>query len=112
LTQKKDETLSETEEDKICSLSEIFQKIEEYDEQKTLVNVYAVIYQIEKKDENNYTLFLQDIRNSFKINISSTFCLANQEKLVVHNELLFNLRVGVKQGKINSLICEKISDSS
>ena len=109
MTQKKHEALLENTENKICSLLEIFQKNEEDDNQKTLVNVYAVVYQIEKKDENNYTLFLQDIRNSFKLNISSTFYLTNQENLVIHNELLFTLKVGIKRGKINSLICEKIS---
>jgi hypothetical protein len=34
--------------------------------------------------------------------------LSNKDNLVIHNELLFNLRVELKQGKINSLACEKI----
>ena len=108
MTQKTCGVSSEDKEYKICSLLEIFQN-EEYDKQETTINIYAIVYQIEKKDENNYTLFLQDIRNSFKLNISSTFYLTNQENLVIHNELLFTLKVGIKRGKINSLICEKIS---
>ncbi|CAG8638671.1 14272_t:CDS:10, partial [Ambispora leptoticha] len=65
---------------------EVFQKNEEYDNQETLINVYVIICQLEKKDEGNYTLVLQDIRNSFKLNISSAFYLANQENLVMaHN---------------------------
>jgi len=51
----------------------VFQKLEEYDNKETSLNVYAVIYQLEKKDENCYVLWLQDIRNSFKLNISSEF---------------------------------------
>jgi len=92
----------------ICSLAEIFQKNQKDDKQEILINVYAIICQIEKKDENNYTLLLHDIRNSFKLNADSAFYLANQENLVIHNELLFILKVGLKQGKINSLICEKL----
>jgi hypothetical protein len=30
--------------------------------------------------------------------------------LVIHNELLFTLKIGVKRGKINSLICENIKN--
>src|SRR5205085_3189785 len=108
LVQKTQEVLSEAKEDKICSLLEIFQKIEEYDNQKSLVNVYAIVCQVEKKDENNYTVLLQDTRNSFKLNISAEFYSKNKEKLVIHNELLFTLKIGVKQGKISSLICEKV----
>ena len=77
LAQKKNEALVGSKGDKICSLSEVFQKIEEYDNQKNSVSIYAVIYQIEKKNENNYTLFLQDIRNSFKLDVNSTFYSAN-----------------------------------
>jgi len=110
LVQKTYETFSEDKKHRICSLSEIFQKIEEYDKQETTINIYAIVYQIEKKDENNYILFLQDIRNSFKVNINSAFYLANQENLVIHNELLFTLKVEIKQRKISSLICEKISN--
>ncbi|MEG7978515.1 MAG: hypothetical protein NY202_00935 [Mollicutes bacterium UO1] len=42
------------------------------------------------------------------MNISTEFCLANKESLVIHNELLFNLKVGIKGGKVNNLSCEKI----
>lgn len=97
-------------ENKICSFSEIFQKIEKHDDQKISINVYAVIYQIEKKDKDNYyTLFLQDVRNSFKLDVNSAFYLANQENLATHSELLFTLKAGVRQGKINTLVCERIS---
>ncbi|CAG8456875.1 27251_t:CDS:2 [Gigaspora margarita] len=93
-------------------------KTAEYDNKETLISVYAIICQLEmpsipggqKKDENNYTLLLQDIRNSFKLNISRKFYLENKENLVIHNELLFTLKVGVKQGKINNLICENIEN--
>lgn len=104
--------MPETKEYKINSLSEIFRKIEEYDNKETLIKVYAVICQLEKKDENNYTLLLQDIRNSFNLNINPAFYLAHQESLVVHNELLFTLKVGVKQGKVNHLTCEKIGNNN
>lgn len=82
----------------------------EYNNKETSINVYAIIYHLEKKDENNYILFLQDIRNSFKLNASAQFYRENKENLVIHNELLFTLKVGVKLGKINNLICEKISN--
>ncbi|MCE8163703.1 MAG: DNA polymerase III subunit alpha [Candidatus Moeniiplasma glomeromycotorum] len=103
---------------KIHSLLEIFQKIEKYDNQENLLNVYAVICQLEKKDEiqqnaptekSNYTLVLQDIRSFFKLNVNKEFYLANKEKLTIHNELLFTLKAEVKQGKITTLICEKVS---
>ncbi|CAH1755736.1 9164_t:CDS:10 [Entrophospora sp. SA101] len=75
----------------------VFQKIAEYDNQEISINVYAIICQQEKKDENNYTLLLHDIRNSFKLNITKEFCLENKADLVVHNELLFTLKIRVKQ---------------
>ena len=86
---------------------DFFQRIKEHDNKETSINVYAIICQLEKKDENNYTILLQDIRNSFKLNIGTDFFLENKEILVIHNELLFTLKVGVKQGKINALTCEK-----
>jgi len=88
---------------------DFFQRIKEYDNKETSINVYAVIYQLEKKDENNYAILLQDIRNSFKLNIGTEFYLENKEILAIHNELLFTLKIGVKQGKINALTCEKVS---
>jgi DNA polymerase III subunit alpha len=95
---------------KIYSLLVVFQNLEEYDNKETSLNVYAVIYQLEKKDENCYVLWLQDIRNSFKLNISSEFYWESKENLVIHNELLFTLKIGVKRGKINSLICENVKN--
>jgi hypothetical protein len=87
---------------------EIFRKIEEYNNQETIINIYAVIFQIESKDEKNYTLLLQDIRNSFKLSIDSNVYQQNKEKLVVHNELLFTLKIEIKKGIITSLNCEEI----
>ncbi|KLL04542.1 MAG: DNA polymerase III subunit alpha [Mycoplasmataceae bacterium RV_VA103A] len=113
---------------KICSLSAVLQKIEEYDNKETSLNVYAIICNLEKKsemrvayyehsqihsiarDQNDYTVFLQDIRNSFQLNISSGFYQENKENLVIHNELLFTLKIGVKRGKINSLVCEGVKN--
>jgi hypothetical protein len=60
-----------------CSLLEVFSKIEEYDNQEKVINIYAIICQIEKKDQNNYVFLLQDIRNSFKLNIKTNICQAN-----------------------------------
>jgi hypothetical protein len=54
-------------------------------------------------------LLLQDIRNSFKLNIDSNIYQKNKEKLVVHNELLFTLKIGIKKGLIISLSCEEIN---
>ena len=101
---------------KIISLADIFAKIEEYDNRETLVNVYAVISQIEKKgevdnSENNCSLLLQDIRNSFKLNISSNIYQNNQAIITTHNELLFSLKIEVRNRKIISISCEKISDT-
>ncbi|CAG8674229.1 5227_t:CDS:2, partial [Cetraspora pellucida] len=111
---------------KICSLSAVLQKIEEYDNKETSLSVYAIICNLEKKsemrvayyehsqihsivrDQNDYTVFLQDIRNSFQLNISSGFYQENKESLVIHNELLFTLKIGIKRGKINSLVCEGV----
>ena len=95
---------------KIISLLEIFRKIEEYNNQEKTINIYAIICQLEKKDEKTYLLFLQNIRNSFKLNMSIETYQENKELLIVHNELLFTLKIGIKNGSINSLICEKISD--
>jgi hypothetical protein len=63
---------------------------------------------LEKKDAKNYIITLQDIRNSFKLVISDDFYLSNKDDLATHNELLFILKIELKQGKINSLACEKI----
>ena len=107
---------------KIHSLVEIFTKIEEYDNRETLRNVYAIINQIEKKgevdnrnitkngSEDNYSLLLQDIRNSFKLNINSNIYQNNKELITTHNELLFVLKIEVKNKKIASIACEKISE--
>jgi len=35
---------------------------------------------------------------------------ANKEMIVTHNELLFTLKVEAKEGKINNLVCERISN--
>ena len=102
--------IAQKEEYKVCSLLEIFQKNEEYDNKENFINIYAVIYQIEKKDESSCTLLLHDIRNSFKVNISTKFYLENKESLVIHNELLLTLKVVVKGGKVSNLICEKVSN--
>jgi DNA polymerase-3 subunit alpha len=100
--------LSQKKNCQIISLLEIFRKIEEYNNQETIINIYAVIFQIESKDEKNYTLLLQDIRNSFKLSIDSNVYQQNKEKLVVHNELLFTLKIEIKKGIITSLNCEEI----
>ncbi|CAG8723113.1 9614_t:CDS:2, partial [Racocetra persica] len=82
-------------------------KIEEYDNKETSLNIYAIICGLEKKSESNYILSLQDIRNAFQLNISSDFYQKNKENLVIHSELLFTLKIGVKRGKINSLLVNK-----
>ncbi|CFW92797.1 DNA polymerase III (alpha subunit) [endosymbiont DhMRE of Dentiscutata heterogama] len=97
-----------TQDYKIYSLSAVLQKIEEYDNKETSLNIYAIICGLEKKSESNYILSLQDIRNAFQLNISSNFYQKNKENLVIHSELLFTLKIGVKRGKINSLVCESI----
>jgi hypothetical protein len=38
------------------------------------------------------------------------FYLRNKENLTMHNELLFALKIGVKLGKISSLICENVKN--
>lgn len=101
--------LSQKKDYQIISLLEIFRKIEEYNNQETIINIYAVIFQIDSKDEKNYTLLLQDIRNSFKLNIDSNTYQKYKEKLVIHNELLFTLKIGIKKGLITSLTCEEIN---
>jgi hypothetical protein len=100
---------------------DVFTKIEEYDNRETLVNVYSIINQMEKKgetdnrnitgngEENNYSLLLHDIRNSFKLNISSNTYQVNKELMITHNELLFALKIEVKNRKIASITCEKVS---
>ena len=94
---------------KIISLLNILKKIEEYNNRETVINIYAVIFQIENKEEKNYTLLLQDIRNSFKLNVSSEIYQKNKEKLVVHSELLFTLKIGIKKMVITSLDCKEIN---
>src|SRR4051794_1340829 len=98
---------------------DIFTKIEEHNNQETVINVYAIISQIEKKEEvstrntsseNNCILLLQDIRNSFKLNINPEVYQTNKEILINHNELLFTLKIEVKNRKIASITCEKVNN--
>ncbi|RHZ35580.1 PHP domain-containing protein [endosymbiont GvMRE of Glomus versiforme] len=96
--------------DELHSLLEIFQKIEKYNNRKTLIKVYAIIYQIKKKDENNHELLLQDVKTSFKLNINKSIYQLNKKILLIHSELLFDLSIKVKEGKIYFLACEKISN--
>ena len=94
----------------------IYSKIEEYNNQESKLNIYAIIRQLEKNDNqrskepNGYTLSLQDVRSSFKLEITEQVYQANQEKLAIHNELLFSLKAMVKERKIFSLVCEKIEE--
>ncbi|WNE40277.1 MAG: Error-prone DNA polymerase [Mycoplasmataceae bacterium] len=92
----------------ISSLLDIFQSAESNDNKKETINVYAIICNLEKKDEKSCIITLQDIRNSFKLIISADLYLTNKDNLAIHNELLFTLKVELKQGKINSLACEKM----
>ncbi|CAI2187102.1 19474_t:CDS:2 [Funneliformis geosporum] len=132
INQGEHQKLSLKSEFKIHSLMDIFTKIEEYNNQETVINVYAIISQIEKKEEvstrnasseNNYILLLQDIRNSFKLNINPEVYQTNKEILINHNELLFTLKIEVKKpsagtgnfleaireiSKTNSFISKKI----
>ena len=89
---------------------DIYSKIEEHDNQEVKINIYAIICQLEKKEFNNYTLSLQEARSSFKLEIIEPVYQINQEKLVIHNELLFSLKVIIKERRIFSLACEKIED--
>ncbi len=41
---------------KIYSFLDIFRKTKEYNNREVEINIYAIISQIEKKDENNHTL--------------------------------------------------------
>ncbi|KLL02310.1 MAG: DNA polymerase III alpha subunit [Mycoplasmataceae bacterium RC_NB112A] len=93
---------------KIVSLLDIYSKIEEYNNQESKINIYAVVCRLEKKELDRYSLSLQETRSSFKLEITEQFYQINQAKLVVHNELLFHLKVVVKERKIFSLTCEKI----
>ncbi|CAH1756389.1 12192_t:CDS:2 [Entrophospora sp. SA101] len=95
---------------KLTSLLETFPKIAEYSNQEIVINIYAIIYQLEKKSENDYTLLLQDVRSSFKLTISANIYQEHSEKLVIHNELLFEVKIRISEGKVGSLICEKILD--
>jgi len=97
---------------KIFSLLDILKNIGEYNNQEKQISIYAIIFRIEKIDEKNYSLLLQNIRNSFKLNIDIDNYEKNKEILVNHNELLFDLKIGIKNNTINSLICEKISKIS
>jgi len=42
------------------------------------------------------------------LNIDSNIYQQNKEKPVIHNELLFTLKIGIKKGVITSLTCEEI----
>ncbi|MCE8159332.1 MAG: PHP domain-containing protein [Candidatus Moeniiplasma glomeromycotorum] len=97
---------------KIDSLLNLYSKIEEYNNQEGKLNIYAIIRQLEKKEPNGYTLSLQDVRSSFKLEITEQIYQINQEKLAIHNELLFSLKFIVKERRIFSLVCEKIEDLS
>lgn len=104
-------TFTQKPEFKVDSLLNIYSKIEEYStNQEVIINVYAIIRQLEKKEPNNYTLELQEVRNSFKLEITEQIYQINREKLVIHNELLFTLKVVIKESRIFSLACEKIGD--
>ena len=89
---------------------ELYSKIGEYNNQETKLNIYAIIHQLEKKEPNHYVLSLQEIRSSLKLEITEQIYQANQEKIVIHSELLFSLKVIVKERRIFSLICEKVEE--
>jgi len=94
----------------LTSLGEIFRQIDEYNNQEISTNIYAVICQLEKKNEDNCLLILQDIRSSFKLSVSGDIYQSNKDKLIVHNELLFTIKIEIKESKINSLVCQKIEE--
>jgi hypothetical protein len=91
-------------------LLNLYSKIEEYNNQERILNIYAIIRHLEKKEPNGYTLSLQDVRSTFKLEITEQTYQINQEKLVTHNELLFSLKATVKERRIFSLVCEKIEE--
>ncbi|MCE8162817.1 MAG: PHP domain-containing protein [Candidatus Moeniiplasma glomeromycotorum] len=94
---------------RIDCLLNIYSRIEEYgSDQEISINLYAIVSKLEKKEANNCILWLQDVRSSFKLAITEPIYQINQEKLVIHNELLFSLKIILKEGRIFSLICERI----
>ena len=100
--------MAQKEEFKISSLVDIYLKIEEYNNQEKKINIYAVISQLEKKETNECVLWLQEVRSSFKLQITESIYQISKEKLIIHNELLFTLKVVVKENRIFSLVCERI----
>jgi len=72
-----------------------------------LVEVYAVIEKIENRN-NEYIIYLQDIRSSFKLIINLEFYNNNINYLKIHNELLFFLKVEIRDRQLIILSCEKI----
>ena len=94
----------------MASSGEVFRQVDEYNNQEISVNIYAIICQIEKKSEDSCLLILQDIRSSFKLSVSRDIYQLNKDKLIVHNELSFTIKIEMKEGKINSLICQKIEE--
>lgn len=102
--------ITQTTEFKISSLLNLYSKIEEYDNQESRISIFAIVIQLENKESNHYILLLQEARSSFKLEITEQVYQMNKEKLVTHNELLFFLKVIVKERRIFSLVCEKIEE--
>jgi DNA polymerase-3 subunit alpha len=91
----------------LTSLLEVFQK---YDNREVVINIYVIVSQIEKKNEKVLVLTLQDIRTSFKLEISTSDYQKNQELLAIHNELLLTCQVKIVNKKINSISLKSLSE--
>jgi hypothetical protein len=82
---------------KITSLLEIIKNSGEWE---SLVDIYAIINQVEKKSEEAWILTLQDIRITFKLEIDKEYYEKKTETFTIHNELLFTCLVKKNKGKI------------
>ena len=91
-------------------LTTLLTTLQKYNNQSAIANFYAVVCQIEKKDETNWTLVLQDVRNSFKLEISDLDRQENQEILTIHNELLFVCQIKITDGRTDYIKIMKISE--
>ena len=72
-----------------------------------MVKVYAIIQDIQLK-RNLVNLVLFDVRSALKLSISQEFYQKNQTTLLVHQPVLFYLKVRAENHKIQELKVEKV----
>ncbi|CAG8468909.1 17460_t:CDS:2, partial [Racocetra fulgida] len=89
------------------SLSATFR---EYNNQEITVDIYAIICQINKDNADTWTIWLQDVRSSFKLEIKDQEYQIYQKILAIHNELLFTCQIQIINQKINFINLKRVRE--